>query len=341
MIQQEEWYDLPAGSGAAVRAISTTTTTTLPPSRSSRRREKSSVHRTKKISRTLALKCYKLEPSDLEGLLSAESPFNDIAKSYNRHEPLPLYTREPLSTRVGSAPEKTNTPPPPPSLPPITEMYRQVPAQLEMLEQEFISLHCKWLWDAATRVLSFPSNIPSHEWCHLTQSEKMVALSALLPFAGTYPRRPPYPPPPSPSFDVFHEVLAFSSMRARLVLHEFFGGRRLWFWDADHMVELFRALIGIIEAHGCGEDGWASARWEVYDAVRFPFAIIYEVVKLLTQHSTHLDGLLYRNGRWYDGATDWLRGNMELPGEHMMTTRQDNRSTVGREYNSLLPRDYM
>ncbi|KAJ7183439.1 hypothetical protein C8R46DRAFT_1027158 [Mycena filopes] len=206
-------------------------------------------------------------------------------------------------------------------------MYRQVPAQLEMLEQEFISLHCKWLWDAATRVLSFPSNIPSHEWCHLTQSEKMVALSALLPFAGTYPRRPTYPyfsPPSSPSFDAFREVLALSSMRARLVLHEFFGGRRLWFWDADHMVDLFRALIGIIEAHGCGEEGWASARWEVYDA-----------------HSTHLDGLLYRNGRWYDGATDWLRGNMELPGEHVMTTRQDNRSTVGREYNSLLPRDCM
>ncbi|KAJ7046354.1 hypothetical protein C8F04DRAFT_1173297 [Mycena alexandri] len=31
------------------------------------------------------------------------------------------------------------------------------------------------------------------------------------------------------------------------------------------MAELFGALIAVIEQHGIEEDGWESARWEVYD----------------------------------------------------------------------------
>ncbi|KAJ7776896.1 hypothetical protein DFH07DRAFT_798125 [Mycena maculata] len=86
------------------------------------------------------------------------------------------------------------------------------------------------------------------------------------------------------------------------------------------MSELFTALISVINDHGCGEEGWMSARWEVYDTF-----------------SSCIEGLNYRNNRWYDTASDWLRGRMELPGEHAVTTRQDNRSDFGRWYNSILP----
>lgn len=31
---------------------------------------------------------------------------------------------------------------------------------------------------------------------------------------------------------------------------------------------IYEALIQVIEEHGYGDDGWAGARWEVYDTVR-------------------------------------------------------------------------
>ncbi|KAJ7769964.1 hypothetical protein B0H16DRAFT_1776966 [Mycena metata] len=289
-----------------------------------------------RISLRQALKCYKLDPSDLEGLVCIESPERDVERAawkkyggpagFASHlekgcndtsSAPPLYTWEPLFTAASAYHKKISTPV---SLPSFAEIYQHFPTQLGILEQTFISIKCQWLWDAAMRVLSFPVNISDSQWSHLTEAEKLAALSELLPFARTYPRRPASLPPASPSFNMFREVLKRPNMRARLVLFECFGGRRLWCWDANYMNELFAALIGIIEEHGCGEEGWASARWEVYDA-----------------HSTQLDGLAYRNRRWYDGASDWLRGNMDLPGEHAMTTRQDNMSAFGRWYNSLLP----
>ncbi|KAJ7036740.1 hypothetical protein C8F04DRAFT_1336177 [Mycena alexandri] len=302
---------------------------------------KSTIRRARKISRTLALKCYKLDPSDLEGLVCIESPERDVERAawkkyggpagfeshlddteraYNgTSSASPLYTSKPLFTATSAVHKKISTPA---LLPSFAEIYQHFPTQLEILEQAFTSIKCKWLWDAATRVLSFPVNISESRWSHFTQAEELAALSGLLPLARTYPRRPASPPPASPSFDIFREVLKRPNMRDKLVLFECLGGRRLWCWDANYMTELFTALIGIIEEHGCGEEGWASARWEVYDA-----------------HSTHLDGLTYRNKRWYDGASDWLRGTMDLPGEHAMTTRQDNKSAFGRWYNSLLPRE--
>ncbi|KAH9850144.1 hypothetical protein C2E23DRAFT_887580 [Lenzites betulinus] len=36
-------------------------------------------------------------------------------------------------------------------------------------------------------------------------------------------------------------------------------------WDTPYLDRLFAVLIEVIEAHGLGNDGWHSVRWEVYD----------------------------------------------------------------------------
>ncbi|KAJ7480687.1 hypothetical protein FB451DRAFT_1238218 [Mycena latifolia] len=205
-------------------------------------------------------------------------------------------------------------------LPAFVEIF---PTLMQNLRCEFRALNCTWLWDTAIRVLAFPSDIPI--WYHLTTAERDTALRELFEIARTYPPRPAAPPPASLMYAYFRDVLErapslMDKTRSKLVLHEFFGGHRIWLWDEHYMGELFAALIAIINGHGCGEEGWLSLRWEVYDTF-----------------SSNLQGLSYQNNRWYDGASDWLRGRMELPGEHAVTARQDNSSDLGRWYNSLLP----
>ncbi|KAJ6527038.1 hypothetical protein B0H19DRAFT_1243334 [Mycena capillaripes] len=200
---------------------------------------------------------------------------------------------------------------------------KAMPTQIEFLKREFVALNCKWLWDAALHVLSFPANIT--EWSHFTLSEKETALGALLPLARAYPCRPDIRPPASPAYEALYKVLNRAPSwnnepRCNLVLYKCFAGRRMWLWDSIYMAELFGALIAVIDSHDCGSEGWMSARWEVYDTF-----------------STHLESLSYRNNRWYDGASNWLRGRMVLPGVYAVTTRQDNKSDIGRWYNALLP----
>ncbi|KAJ7474363.1 hypothetical protein B0H11DRAFT_1810793 [Mycena galericulata] len=362
---------------------------------------KSNIQKYRKISRTLALKYYKLDPEDLEGLPFTESPvcvasatgdlnisvslyneravervawrkyggpdgfetyLNSLRSRYLQEHPLgawefqhstaysrtdlsptpdrreddlenlretkekPLFTWEPLfgCARVEYPPDRPDTTTATPvSLPAFPKIYRQIPTPMQNLEREFLWLDRKWLWDAGNRVLSFPSNIP--DWSHLTQIEREAALKCLLQVARAYPQRPCAPPPASSAYDSFRQVLARAPSltgrtRTRLVLYDLFGGRRMWRWDAEYMSELFAALIAVVDAHGCGEAGWMSARWEVYDAF-----------------SSCIEGLSYRHNRWYDDASDWLRGRMELPNEHAVTTRQDNKSDFGRWYNSILP----
>ncbi|KAJ7107722.1 hypothetical protein C8R44DRAFT_804146 [Mycena epipterygia] len=408
--------------------VSPRPTSLAPISEASNRWRKSKVRRTRKISRTLALKYYKLEPSDLEGVSCVESPspngnlnltislYNERAvervawrkyggpEGFEKHlnmlrdeylqthplgdwefqhpdayltgphpgrdvdsednspmlipdhadspwstsvyisrpstrsrsrtktpkgEIVPLFSYEPLQICPGERSKETtplhtrNDPGIAPSLPAFAKMYQRIPTPMQTLQREFASMNCTWLWDAATRVLAFPSNIS--DWCLLTVVEREAALRALLEIARTYPPRPVTPPPTSPVYEVLRALLQRApsltdGTRCKLVLHEFFGGRRIWLWDADCMSELFAALISIINEHGCGEQGWMSVRWEVYDTF-----------------SIRLQGLSYRNHRWYDGASDWLRGRMELPGKHSVTTRQDNTSEFGKWYNSILP----
>ena len=39
----------------------------------------------------------------------------------------------------------------------------------------------------------------------------------------------------------------------------------VWYdWAREYYNEVFQALIEVVKQHGDGDDGWASARWEVY-----------------------------------------------------------------------------
>jgi hypothetical protein len=203
------------------------------------------------------------------------APLEKMTKrSYNktRQRERPLFTCEPL---FGAKPagyetnDETSQ-----SLPSFVKVYQPVPTQMEHLEREFAALNCTWLWDAANRVLAFPSNISAADWSHFTQSEKETALKALVSLAPTYPCRPASRPADSPAYNDFRDVLDrapswLNGTRNELVLYEFFGGDRMWLWDANYMFDLFTALIAVIDIHGCGEEGWMSARWEVYDTVGF------------------------------------------------------------------------
>jgi len=46
----------------------------------------------------------------------------------------------------------------------------------------------------------------------------------------------------------------------------------VWYdWDKTCYDTVFHALIEVVEQHGVGDEGWASAGWEVYDRVSIPF----------------------------------------------------------------------
>ena len=38
-------------------------------------------------------------------------------------------------------------------------------------------------------------------------------------------------------------------------------------WNRDYCNEVFHVLIEVVKEHGVGDEGWRSARWEVYDTV--------------------------------------------------------------------------
>ncbi|KAJ7234359.1 hypothetical protein B0H12DRAFT_1222848 [Mycena haematopus] len=368
-------------------------------------RVNSVVPRTRKISRTLALKCYKLDPSDLVNLQSQDSRvtvrsgnedvdvvvslYNEreveqvawdkyggptqfehylltLREEYMRAHPLgawefnspqhpnrtkrtrtrripkpapappPLFSTQPLSSSqplspAGKANQPNSNSPNPKFLRPLAlRSFGQQPTLDRMnIHHEFIALNCTWLWAAGIRLLAFPFNIPNSAWLHYTPFDKEVALHGLLSLARTYPPRPAMPPPSgSPSWAALRELLACApSLEHRthrgagLSLHESSSSgerRRMWLWDEYYMSELFAALIAVITEHGCGEQGWLSARWEVYDTC-----------------FTQLQGLSYRDNRWYDDASDWLKGRMKIPADSAL--RQDNRSGLGTVYVSLIP----
>ncbi|KAJ7085215.1 hypothetical protein B0H15DRAFT_783273 [Mycena belliarum] len=337
------------------KAISRTSTSSTPPWR------KSNIPRSRTISRTMALQQYKLEPSDLDGLPFTESPvaigsdvnlkvslysermvervawvkhggpvafqsyLDSLRNDYLHVHPLGVWEfhhPRTYSQTAATIPRLRGKSP----LPVLTITPHILQAPFLTLQREFQSINCAWLWAAATRVLSFPTDIATFSGS-LTPAEKATALRALLDIARTYPPRPASPPPVPDSTEhtLLRTVLARAPSladrtRGKLVLHEFFGGRRIWLWDAEYMDQVFSALVALITRHGCGDEGWMRARWEVYDSF-----------------SKNLQGLSYRNRLWYDGASDWLRGRMESPGEHAVTTRQDNTSDLGRRYNSMLP----
>jgi hypothetical protein len=106
-----------------------------------------------------------------------------------------------------------------------------------------------------------------------------LALSGNQGSLTPYPRRPSVPLASSESIDELRAVL---ERAPRVPEGEGFGGDvpgmvvddGCWpdwdisyEWDGKYFDEVFRALIEVVKQHGVGNEGWASARWEVYDTV--------------------------------------------------------------------------
>ncbi|KAJ7680806.1 hypothetical protein DFH06DRAFT_1120408 [Mycena polygramma] len=193
---------------------------------------------------------------------------------------------------------------PSPTLPLVLVDRRAPDPYLIHVKQQLVDMGQGWLWEAANR------GTP-----HLYMKE---GSPSLLMIACSYPRRPET------------SQILFSDSFTRLINVLERGGdesmqcengcKGYKYWDEHYLEVLFEALITVIRVHG--EDGWKSARWEVYDT----YSGCFPGYKLQ-----------YKNNTWSDQAKDWLQGKMVLLDRHIITTRRDNAVELGRVYNEMLP----
>lgn len=148
------------------------------------------------------------------------------------------------------------------------------------LEQEMP----QWLWDACNRAMDREDGLANEyegevgRYVRMTDRESPLG-SAAHGLAKLYPPRPMERLPASPSVDRLRGVLAEApSLPLRLECGEEVDGMRMthtnypeedyqYEWAPHYLDRLFAALIAVIEAHGIGDAGWRSVRWEVYDKV--------------------------------------------------------------------------
>jgi len=151
------------------------------------------------------------------------------------------------------------------SLPPILQIVKdRFPTELE------------WLWRRCNEALD-----PRDDSIDMTPAERAKVLGLVL----VSPRRgalTPYPLRPSGSLGSSESVDELRAILARapecrgkdgeiagMVRHETCHPEwDVWYdWDGDYYDEVFQALMEVVKQHGVGDEGWASARWEVYDTV--------------------------------------------------------------------------
>jgi hypothetical protein len=123
-----------------------------------------------------------------------------------------------------------------------------------------------WLWEACNKALQTDDD----EYGDLRPSERQAALATVFrhpnrPCIGPYPARPISSlPSSSNSANALRSVLENASGAIDGDM-DGFTGEITRFWTVHYRESLFRALIGVIDEHGC--EGWKNARWLVYDKV--------------------------------------------------------------------------
>ncbi|KAF6752818.1 hypothetical protein DFP72DRAFT_903703 [Ephemerocybe angulata] len=184
-----------------------------------------------------------------------------------------------------------------------------------------------WLWEACNR--SIWGKITSN---NLRERHILTAFERL----PAYPPRTRPPTTLSLAFQALKTLLAEAPMREDddydLPMRNY-GNLRVdenswpsyeeFYWSKPYLTRIYRALMDIIEAHGTGPDGWATARWMVYD-------------KYAEWDGIHLD---LSNAE--DKAYPWLQPRL-APGvrprlEYAMFPDQDVPPPIWEEYNAMLP----
>ncbi|KAJ6507167.1 hypothetical protein C8R47DRAFT_1066060 [Mycena vitilis] len=184
---------------------------------------------------------------------------------------------------------------PPPTLPMVLVDTRVPDPYPISVKKQLVDMGQAWLWEAANR------GTP-----HLYMEE---GSPSLLRLAYSYPRWPE-------TSQIFSDSFTIVGATNR---HNVRTSTR----DENYLEVLFKALITVIREHG--EDGWKSARWEVYDTY----------CECFPEYKLQYDS---ENKTWSDQAKDWLQGKMVLFGDrNIITTRRDNAVELGRVYNEMLP----
>lgn len=137
-----------------------------------------------------------------------------------------------------------------------------------------------WLWRRCNEVLDPPD--PYTMDISLHERARVLGLVLSNPRRGAlipYPRRPSESLPPSDSVDKLRAILAqapripeyanYEDEIAGLDRHETWDPEwDVWYdWTNEYSNEVSEALVGVVKQHGVGDEGLASARWEVYDTV--------------------------------------------------------------------------
>jgi hypothetical protein len=152
--------------------------------------------------------------------------------------------------------------------------------------QPIRALFPEWLWKRCNEVLDSENSYPCTPGMTLTERARVLRLAVSgNPNRETlisYPRRPSAPSASSESIEKLREILAgaprileggsVEETPGMVEVHEGWPDDGISYeWDDDYFDEVLQALIEVVEQHGVGDEGWASARWEVYDTVRICF----------------------------------------------------------------------
>ncbi len=108
-------------------------------------------------------------------------------------------------------------------------------------------------------------------------------------------------------------------------------------WDEEYLQGVFAAASDVVEMLGPHAQGWASARWEVYDKVRLATIVYLRMSNEIPPQYSQLPGLGLRYDRdtkeWYDCAAGWLGGKLSSAG---MEGHLRSQSAAGIAFNELL-----
>ncbi|KAH6919082.1 hypothetical protein BKA70DRAFT_1249223 [Coprinopsis sp. MPI-PUGE-AT-0042] len=183
----------------------------------------------------------------------------------------------------------------------------------------------EWLWKACNERIFIQEDSGRRDKYLVT------ALGQL----SNYPSRDALPDPLSPLFTALKNILAeaptmgdygipANNMENVRVDEISWEQDTKYYWSQDYLTRIYQALIDIAYFHGTGPEGWAAARWMVYDKY------------------TEWDGLHIYEAEAEDKAYGWLQGRLpsrSKPALEFSIFRDHNHPpAIWAEYNALLPR---